>query len=156
MCIAVLVYRYTDTVDRVAMFEELDPRSPTPLYEQIAQRVRAMVAAGEAKPGTMLPSVRQFAAELRVNPATVAQAYRQLEIGGFVSSRRGQGTFVNAISTDRRADERADQALRLVRTLVQEAVRHGVSGEELQRALEDELSRSENQQEAARAGGDDG
>lgn len=135
------------------MFEELDPRSPTPLYEQIAQRVRALVAAGDAKPGTMLPSVRQLAAELRVNPATVAQAYRQLEAGGFVSSRRGHGTFVNAMSTDRRADERADQALRLVRTLVQEAVRHGVSGEELQEALAAELTRTQlATSTAARAG----
>lgn len=137
------------------MFEELDPRSPTPLYEQIAQRVRALVASGEAKPGTVLPSVRQFAAELRVNPATVAQAYRQLEIGGFVSSRRGQGTFVSAISTDRRAEERAEQARRLVRDLVREAVRQGVNGDELQDALAAELSRTEAERAGVAEGGTD-
>jgi len=157
------VYWYTDTPlsitpkGTLALFDELDPRSPTPLYEQIAQRVRALVASGDARPGTPLPSVRQFAAELRVNPATVAQAYRQLEASGFVSSRRGQGTFVNAISTDRRADERAEQARRLVRDLVTEAVRQGVSGDELERALAAELSRAEAQRVAAAGtGGDDG
>lgn len=138
------------------MFEELDPRSPTPLYEQIAQRVRAMVASGEAKPGTALPSVRQLAADLRVNPATVAQAYKQLETGGFVASRRGQGTFVSAISTDRREGERAEQARRLVRELLREAGRHGVSGSELEEALQAELSRKERERVARTTGGDRG
>ena len=121
------------------MFDQLDPGSPTPLYEQIAQRVRAAIAAGEAKPGTMLPSVRQLAGDLRVNPATVAQAYRQLERDGFVTSRRGTGTYVNALSTDRRAGERAAQARELVRGLVQEGARRGISAKELQAALREEL-----------------
>lgn len=122
------------------MFEQLDPRSPTPLYEQIGQRVRAAIAAGEAMPGTSLPSVRQLAAGLRVNPATVAQAYRQLERDGFVTSRRGTGTYVNALSTDRRSGEREAQARELARGLIEEGVRRGISGAELQRALRDELN----------------
>ncbi|MEX2049379.1 MAG: GntR family transcriptional regulator, partial [Gemmatimonadota bacterium] len=51
------------------MFEQIDPRSPTPLYAQIAARVRVAVAAGELSPGDALPSVRALARELRVNPA---------------------------------------------------------------------------------------
>ena len=121
------------------MFDQLDPGSPTPLYEQIAQRVRAAIASGEAKPGTALPSVRQLSGDLRVNPATVAQAYRQLERDGFVTSRRGTGTYVNALSTDRRADERIAQARELARSAIEEAVRRGITGEELQDALRAEL-----------------
>jgi len=57
------------------MFDQIDPRSPTPLYAQIAARLKLAVAAGELRPGEALPSVRQLAARLRVNPATVVQAY---------------------------------------------------------------------------------
>ena len=61
------------------MFDTIDPRSPMPLYEQIAARIRLAVASEELQPGDPLPSVRQVAAIVRVNPATVAQAYRDLE-----------------------------------------------------------------------------
>jgi len=117
------------------MFDRLDSRSPTPLYEQIAQRVRAAIATGDARPGTPLPSVRHVAAELRVNPATVAQAYRQLEAEGLVMARKGAGTFVKALSTDRRADERLALARGLVRRLLEDAVQIGVSADELRAAL---------------------
>ena len=64
------------------MFERIDPRSPTPIYAQIAERVRVAVAAGELTKGDGLPSVRALATRLRVNPATVVQAYRELEHDG--------------------------------------------------------------------------
>ena len=54
------------------MFEDIDPRSPNPLWGQIAARVRVAIAAGELRPGEALPSVRDLARRLRVNPATVA------------------------------------------------------------------------------------
>ena len=79
------------------MFEQLDPRSPNPLYAQIANRLRVAIAAGELRPGAALPSVRHLAAELRVNPATVVQAYRDLESDGFVEMRQGAGTFVREV-----------------------------------------------------------
>ena len=56
------------------MFHDIDPRSPTPLYAQIAARVRVAIASGELSPGDALPSTRQLAHTLRVNPATVVQA----------------------------------------------------------------------------------
>jgi GntR family transcriptional regulator len=80
------------------MFNEIDPRSPTPLYEQIAARVRVAVAAGDLSPGDALPSVRVLARDLRVNPATVVQAYRDLAADGFVEMRHGHGTFIQEVS----------------------------------------------------------
>jgi DNA-binding transcriptional regulator YhcF (GntR family) len=65
-----------------------------------------------------LPSVRQLAARLRVNPATVVQAYRDLETEGFVEMRQGAGTFVRDVQSDVRASERARQAAALVRRMV--------------------------------------
>src|ERR1051325_527400 len=89
------------------MFEHLDARSPTPLYAQIANRIRVGIAAGELRPATPLPSVRHLAAQLRINPATVVQAYRDLETDGFVEMRQGSGTFVREAAPDPRGGESA-------------------------------------------------
>src|SRR5207253_9032513 len=105
-----------------------------PLYEQIANRVRVAIASGELRPATALPSVRQLATELRVNPATVVQAYRDLESEGFVEMRQGAGTFVREVAPHARARERARQAAALVRGLRAPAARRGVSPRELQGA----------------------
>ena len=122
------------------MFDQIDPRSPTPLYAQIATRLRLAVAAAELRPGDALPSVRQLAARLRVNPATVVQAYRDLETEGFVEMRQGAGTFVKNVQPDRRAAERAQQAVALVRRMLADAGRLGVSFEELQAAIAEEIA----------------
>ena len=121
------------------MFDQIDPRSPTPLYAQIATRLRLAVAAGELSPGDALPSVRQLASRLRVNPATVVQAYRDLEAEGFVEMRQGAGTFVRDVQPDKRAGERARQAVALVRRMLADAGRIGVSVEELQVAIQEEI-----------------
>jgi GntR family transcriptional regulator len=121
------------------MFEHIDPRSPTPLYAQIAERLRVAIAAGELTPGEPLPSVRQLAARLRVNPATAVQAYRELETAGFVELRQGAGTFVKSVPADRRAQERTAQARQIVRSMVAEAGRLGIPVSELNQALEHEL-----------------
>ena len=117
------------------MFDDIDPRSPTPLYAQIAARVRMAVAAGELAAGDGLPSVRALARTLRVNPATVVQAYRDLAAEGFVELRQGQGTFVKDVSAQARSGERAKQATWLVRRLLQDAARAGIGLEELAHAF---------------------
>lgn len=121
------------------MFADIDPRSPTPLYEQIAARVRLAVAAGELTPGDSLPSVRALARELRVNPATVAQAYRDLAADGFVDVRHGQGTFIQEVSPFLKDEERATKAQQMVRRLLQDAARLGIGVEELSRAFNAEV-----------------
>ncbi len=121
------------------MFDQLDPRSPIPLYDQIATRIRLAVASRELVPGTALSSVRQLASRLRVNPATVVQAYRELEREGFVEMRQGAGTFVCEMEPARRSEERAQQARRLVRQLLADAARLGIEGEEIADAVGQEL-----------------
>ena len=118
---------------------ELDPRSPVPLYEQIAGGFRLAIAAGDLSAGDGLPSVRKLAGSLRVNPSTVVQAYRDLEADGWVETRHGAGTFVSEQSDGRRAEERSVQARRLVRELVAEAKRAGLPPAVLRAALEEEL-----------------
>ena len=120
------------------MFDDIDPRSPTPLYEQIAARVRVGVAAEELVAGEALPSVRSLARTLRVNPATVVQAYRDLAHDGFVDIRHGQGTFVRDVPAPLREEERAAQAKRLVRRLLQDGARLGIGADEMTEAFEAE------------------
>jgi GntR family transcriptional regulator len=121
------------------MFEKLDPRSPTPLYAQIAERLRVAIVTRELSPAEALPSVRQLAASLRVNPATVVQAYRELEAEGFIEMRQGAGSFVREVSPSQRSTERDRQATELVRKMLGDAARLGLSVREVTTAFEREL-----------------
>ena len=120
------------------MFEKIDPRSPTPIYAQIATRVRLAVASGDLECDDGLPSVRALATQLRVNPATVVQAYRELEQEGIVQMRQGAGTFVVDVAPERRARERASAAKRLVREFIAESAKLGLGVEELREAFDRE------------------
>ena len=72
----------------------IDPSSATPIWSQIEDGVRRLVASGALKPGAAVPSVRDLAKDLRVNPATVAKAYQRLTDAGVLTVRRGDGTYV--------------------------------------------------------------
>lgn len=121
------------------MFDTIDARSPVPLYEQIAARLRLAIAGQELATGEALPSVRQLAATLRVNPATVVQAYRELEGEGYVELRHGAGTFVRPLTTQRRESERTKQVRALVQRLLADAAKLGVGARELRAALDEQL-----------------
>jgi GntR family transcriptional regulator len=124
------------------MFSDLDPKSAVPLYEQIAVRLKAAVATGELRPTDALPSVRQLAGRLRINPATVVQAYRSLESDGFVEIRQGAGTYVRTMEGEARARERQAQARRLIRQLLADSARLGLSRQELKDAMKHQLEGS--------------
>ena len=78
----------------MALRLRVDPTLPTPIWSQIEEGVRHLVALGRLDPGAALPSVRDLAREQRVNPNTVAKAYQRLAVAGVVEARRGEGTFV--------------------------------------------------------------
>jgi GntR family transcriptional regulator len=73
---------------------KIDATLPVPIWSQIEEAFRHLVAAGTLKPGDALPSVRDLAREQRVNPNTVAKAYQRLADAGVLETRRGEGTFV--------------------------------------------------------------
>ena len=122
------------------MFDHIDPRSPTPLYAQIATRIKVAIAAGELVHGEALPSVRSLASRLRINPATVLQAYRDLELEGLVITRHGAGTFVQDVAPDRKVKDRAAEATRLIRDLVAQAGSLGITTVELRAAIDEEIT----------------
>jgi DNA-binding transcriptional regulator YhcF (GntR family) len=72
----------------------VDATLPTPIWSQIEECVRYLVASGSLRPGDLLPSVRDLAREQRINPNTVAKAYQRLAEAGILETRRGEGTFV--------------------------------------------------------------
>jgi GntR family transcriptional regulator len=78
----------------MALRLRVDPTLPTPIWSQIEEGVRHLVASGSLDPGAALPSVRDLARAQRVNPNTVAKAYQRLAAAGVVEARRGEGTFV--------------------------------------------------------------
>jgi GntR family transcriptional regulator len=73
---------------------QLDTKSGVPIYRQIIEQVKYAIARGELEPGERLPTVRQLAVDLSVNPNTVVRAYRELEIAGVLDTQQGSGTFV--------------------------------------------------------------
>jgi GntR family transcriptional regulator len=73
---------------------QIDATLPTPIWSQIEESVRHLVAWGHLRAGAPVPSVRDLARELRINPNTVAKAYQRLAEAGVLESRRGEGTFV--------------------------------------------------------------
>ena len=98
---------------------EVDPNSHVPIYLQIAERIRAAIAAGIYRPGEALPSLRVLALEVKVNPNTVQRAYDTLLREGTVNSQRGKGLFV----ADHGAVAALDETARAVARALGEAVR---------------------------------
>ena len=72
----------------------VDPSDALPLWKQIEENVRRLVASGALKPGSAMPSVRDLARDLSINPATVAKGYQHLVDAGILAVKRGEGTFV--------------------------------------------------------------
>jgi GntR family transcriptional regulator len=122
----------------------IDVASSVPLYAQIVGQVRAAVASGVLGAGDPLPSVRQLAAELRINPNTVVQAYRELEREGLTIPQRGHGTYVAELPEGRRQDERARVARELAEKLVAEAGRLGLNPSDVRAAIDEVLERLSN------------
>ena len=85
----------------------LDYRDARPIYSQIIDGFREQIAAGVLQPGEKLPSVRDLASELAINPNTIQRAYRQLELEGWIVSMQGKGSFVSGeMSIRQRESER--------------------------------------------------
>ena len=111
------------------------PESPVPIYEQIVTQVVFAVAGGDLGPGDLVPSVRDLAAELVINPNTVARAYQELDRLGVVETRRGLGMAVTAEAPKRCRDRRKESVRERIREAVREAVAAGLSSDDVQKLV---------------------
>ena len=112
------------------MLVTLDNRDVRPLYLQIMDEIRRAIVVGKLKPEDPLPSVRDLASELVINPRTVSQAYQELEREEVVYVKRGQGTFVSP-TTKKNSRERHNLARAVAKRTLIEARRSGLDVDEL-------------------------
>jgi len=110
---------------------QLDLHSGMPVYRQIIDQVRGGMAAGQLMPGDQLPTVRQLAVDLAINPNTVVRAYRELELGGLLETHQGTGTFIGTQKIKRADAERERQLAQIVADSVSRAGAAGFTVEEL-------------------------
>src|SRR5271167_1112722 len=87
----------------------LDLHSGMPVYRQLIDQVRSGIASGTLNAGDQLPTVRQLAVDLAINPNTVMRAYRELELGGLLETHQGTGTFIAKKKLERNSAERERQ-----------------------------------------------
>jgi GntR family transcriptional regulator len=136
--------RRDETPAKAPIFQfKLDSASGVPVYRQLMDQVRTGLASGALAPGDQLPTVRQVAVDLAINPNTVLRAYRELEIRGTLDSQQGTGTFI----ADRKIQPDETERRRILEQFVNDVVsRAGAGGftlRELVEELNDRVSESD-------------
>ena len=94
------------------MLLEIDHHSGVPIYRQVIEQIRQQIMAGQLSEGEQLMSVRELAAQLRVNPMTISKAYALLEVEGLVERRRGVGLFAARLRKDKKVHTKANYITR--------------------------------------------
>ena len=129
----------------------LDPRDPRPLYLQIMDEVRRALVVGTLRAEDPMPSVRELASQLVVNPRTVSQAYQELEREGVLYVRRGQGTFVSPdVRADRQWSRPGRSETRVARSAPQRAGRGGADQGDPESGGREEKTKERDQKVAQR------
>lgn len=124
------------------MFLHVDPADGLPIYDQVVRQIKFAVAQGVLKPGNRVPSVRELARELAINPNTVARAYQQLQADGVLVNVRGLGLEVRADAIDACCAERRRLVGARVASALAEARRSGLQDGELRALIDEQLRAS--------------
>jgi len=119
---------------------QLNPHSGVPVYRQMIAQIKYYVASGTLKPGDLLPSIRELAQALAINPTTVVRVYTELEHEGLIEMRHGKGAFVATNGRRVSAAERERLVRQLARHLAVEAKQIGASASEVLKVMKEELA----------------
>jgi GntR family transcriptional regulator len=111
----------------------IDLYSGVPVYRQLIDQARSGVASGSLTAGDQLPTVRQLAVDLSINPNTVMRAYRELELGGLLETQQGTGTFIANKKLEKNSAERERELSQMVGEI---AARAGAAGFTLESVIE--------------------
>ena len=121
------------------MWLEINPRSNTPIYQQLVDGVKELVARGILVPGERMPTVRELAVELSLNPNTVAKAFQKLEQEGIIETMRSRGTFVAGRTEVLDMEAARQQLVDLVERVLVEAYHLGLNREDIKQLFEESL-----------------
>jgi GntR family transcriptional regulator len=133
------------------MILNLDPRSNTPIWEQVVHQIKELILKELLLPEDKLPSVRELSATLLINPNTVSKAYQELERQGIIETLRGKGTFVSASITPKADDQKITALMQQLKQLVIDASYLGIDPQTLSQWLKkysDELGGINNHAES--------
>jgi GntR family transcriptional regulator len=119
----------------------LDVKSGIPFYRQIIDQVKTAIAAGGLEPGDKLPTVRQLAVELSINPNTVTRAYTELELTGLVETQMGSGTFIGHRNVKQDDVERRRMLDQICQELLSRASSYGFTLHDIMTNLKQRKSR---------------
>ncbi|SFF06525.1 GntR family transcriptional regulator [Alteribacillus iranensis] len=114
----------------------LNLQDPLPLYEQIIQQIKELLAVGALEKGEKIPAVRELSAQLQINPNTVSKAYKELERQGILMVIRGRGTFIS----ENIKQEMTKESALLVREKVKEAVLESIYANVTEQTLQQWVS----------------
>jgi GntR family transcriptional regulator len=119
-----------------AVFQfRLDLRSGVPVYRQLIDQVLVAIASGTLANGDQLPTVRQLAVDLSINPNTVVRAYKELEIRGVLETQQGTGTFISAKKIKQDEVQRQRRLWQMLSEFIAQASAQGFTVEEIQERL---------------------
>ena len=122
------------------MFFSIEPNNGVPIYDQVVRQVKYAVAEGSLSPGDRVPSVRQLATQLALNPNTIARAYQQLQSDGVLETQRGLGMVVRQQAPRHCAAERQSLLAERLRGVIREATRGGLDADQLRSLFEQSLT----------------
>jgi GntR family transcriptional regulator len=128
------------------MFFQIVADGGLPIYDQIVRQIKFAIAGEALRAGDLVPSVRELARELAINPNTVARAYRELQADGVLASQRGTGLAVLAEAVEPCRLQRRELLRQRVRQVLCEARQSRLDGEELRVLVEEELAAVEQEE----------
>ena len=126
-----VTYHTVHTVDEVPMLFHIDYNSSQPIYQQVIEQIKLTVVNGGIKPGDRMPSIRELAKTLKINPTTTARIYNELAHEGVLILRQGQGAFVAPKVVSLASDEIHRIVSEYARKMLVEGLRLGLTREEI-------------------------
>lgn len=122
---------------------QLPKESRTPIYHQIEEQMKALIASGQLPTGTLLPSIRSLSKDLEVSVITTRRAYQNLEYEGFIRTVQGKGTYVAEIDTSLKKEVKVSTVKQAIKQAIEIAIRHDYTLEEIEMIFRDVLKNIE-------------
>lgn len=125
---------------------QINENSAEPLYRQVENQLRALIISGQLQEGTLLPSIREFAADLKCSVITIRRVYQDLENEGLLRTRQGTGTFVTGVEEELRTRMGEEQVRQLIDDMIVRSYNLGWTRQQLSLLIEEMLNKHDDEQ----------